>query len=231
MEDTTSTTCQDGDFLLPKFLPLSLSELVQHISVELQKPKPDMRIVDAAMRAYDASSNEHKRFEHWNPSKKYTRNLIATDHETFTLMLLCWNESQGSPIHSHAGSECFMRIIEGSVVESKYHVIQSNCTKIDESFADITFSADSDNASSSDRTQNSKLPVVELYSHRVASEGSVLFINDTIGVHKIENPFPTRAVTLHCYLPPYESCVLYDENSSETKVGYTTFDTDPFGDW
>jgi hypothetical protein len=27
--------------------------------------------------------------------------LIATDDETFTLLLLCWNPSKESPIHDH----------------------------------------------------------------------------------------------------------------------------------
>jgi hypothetical protein len=30
-------------------------------------------------------------FAFWDPEKLYTRNLVATDGKTFTLLLLCWN--------------------------------------------------------------------------------------------------------------------------------------------
>ena len=42
----------------------------------------------------------------FDASKNYTRNLIATDDETFTLMLLCWNADKESPIHDHV-SVCY----------------------------------------------------------------------------------------------------------------------------
>ena len=39
---------------------------------------------------------------------KYTRNLVSYG-ERFTLLILCWNKGQKSPIHSHSGSNCFMK--------------------------------------------------------------------------------------------------------------------------
>lgn len=50
--------------------------------------------IHALMDAYDASENDWRRFEFWDESKNYTRNLIATDNKTFTLMLLCWNNKK-----------------------------------------------------------------------------------------------------------------------------------------
>ena len=49
----------------------------------------------------DIHRNEWKRYAMFDPSKNYTRNLIATDDETFTLLLLCWNSNKESPIHDH----------------------------------------------------------------------------------------------------------------------------------
>ena len=34
---------------------------------------------------------EWEPFAFWDPEKLYTRNLVATDGKTFTLLLLCWN--------------------------------------------------------------------------------------------------------------------------------------------
>jgi hypothetical protein len=45
------------------------------------------------------------------------RNLIATDNETFTLMLLCWTPGKESPIHDHPCEGCWMRVVQGCVRE------------------------------------------------------------------------------------------------------------------
>jgi cysteine dioxygenase len=79
-----------------------------------------MSLVRQAMEGYDQSTNDWKKYEFFDAHKKYTRNLVATDNETFTLMLLCWNPGKGSPIHDHAGSECFMRNLAGELNEVQY---------------------------------------------------------------------------------------------------------------
>ncbi len=45
-----------------------------------------------------------KKYALFDNMKNYTRNLIATDDETFTLLLLCWNADKESPIHDHVSS-------------------------------------------------------------------------------------------------------------------------------
>ena len=49
----------------------------------------------------DLGSGEWRKYALFDSSKHYTRNLIATDDETFTLLLLCWNPGKESPIHDH----------------------------------------------------------------------------------------------------------------------------------
>lgn len=63
---------------------------------------------------------DYERFAHFNPSKNYTRNLIATDDERFTLLLLCWNPNKASPIHDHPCDGCWMRVVCGKVQECRY---------------------------------------------------------------------------------------------------------------
>jgi hypothetical protein len=67
-----------------------------------------------------------KKFQFFDETKKYTRNLIATDHSTFTLILMCWNPGKESPIHDHPCDGCWMRVYEGSVEESRYK--KHDCT-------------------------------------------------------------------------------------------------------
>jgi hypothetical protein len=63
---------------------------------------------------------DYERFAHFNPSKNYTRNLIATDDERYTLLLLCWNPNKASPIHDHPCDGCWMRVVCGKVQECRY---------------------------------------------------------------------------------------------------------------
>jgi cysteine dioxygenase len=56
-----------------------------------------------------------------DPTKPYTRNLIATDDQTFTLLLLCWNPEKESPIHDHPCDGCWMQVMEGSIREQRYN--------------------------------------------------------------------------------------------------------------
>jgi len=76
---------------------LTLSELVLSIAEALQDPNYDqtnpkhVAYVKRLMESYDSSVCDWKRYCFVDECKNYTRNLIATDNETFTLMLLCWN--------------------------------------------------------------------------------------------------------------------------------------------
>jgi cysteine dioxygenase len=38
----------------------------------------------------------------------------------FNLMILCWGEGHGSPVHDHADAHCFMKILQGSLSEVRF---------------------------------------------------------------------------------------------------------------
>lgn len=152
--------------------------------------------------------------------KKYTRNLIACVPNSFCLMLLCWNPEKGSPIHNHAGSshlilwqqqsarrmrdrrsltrafsvcarpgsECFMRVIEGEIIERQF----------------VVKGGEGDQAAKCNwnKMVSSNIPASDLtLTHKNEYKaGGCTFINDSLGVHAVENPFKQSAVTLHCYV-------------------------------
>jgi len=180
---------------------LSLQELVVAISEILNNPSYDPKNPDCVskvkqlMESYDTSSNDHKRFEFWDEQKNYTRNLIATDNSTFTLMLLCWNPLKASPIHAHANSNCWMNIISGTCRETRY--------------AWPTCEDDP----------------LEQIGQTDLTAGKVAFICDELGLHKIENPSDKQgAISLHLYSPPYESCLIFRDPSCGRSVeSFSTF--------
>lgn len=57
----------------------------------------------------------------------YTRNLLHSD-ATFELMILCWDAGQESPIHNHAGSDCWMGVLDGKIEELHYEFPTGTCT-------------------------------------------------------------------------------------------------------
>lgn len=51
---------------------------------------------------------------------RYTRNLIDEGNGKYNILLLCWAESQGSSIHDHSNSHCFMKCLDGELQETRY---------------------------------------------------------------------------------------------------------------
>ena len=218
---STSVLLPSPLFTRKSLPPLSLMELVHRLTSELAAPHLDLDAVHSLMAAYDSSLNEWQRFAFWDQSKRYTRNLIATDYSTFTLMLLCWNGEQGSPVHDHASSECFMRVVQGKVMETQYDRIDNPIVAAATAGDSLTSAS---SASSSSSSSSAVAPsALQLRRQHTVGAGSVLFINDSIGLHKIDNPFPEGAVTLHCYIPPYESCRCYNEQDGATKEAFVSF--------
>jgi hypothetical protein len=61
---------------------------------------------------------EWKQFAHYDP-KRYVRNLLAfNDH--FSLIMCCWNLEQETPKHTHKGAECWVKVLDGTLVSTQY---------------------------------------------------------------------------------------------------------------
>lgn len=131
----------------------------------------------------------------------YTRNLVGYDmpqgasRAKFTALILCWDKGQMSPIHDHAGSSCWVKVLQGQLREVRYEYR---------------------NADDAER-RGKKLAVL---SDRTFEPESVAYINDTQGVHAMGNPnSDSVTVTLHVYAPPYVICRMFDPNDGSTQVG------------
>ena len=61
---------------------------------------------------------DHERFTEIS----YTRNLVFRN-ESFEIMVICWNYGQRSCIHDHPENGCFLKVLQGSLVEETYKMI------------------------------------------------------------------------------------------------------------
>jgi len=119
------------------------------------------------------------KFHCFDESKSYTRNLIATDDITFTLILMCWNPNRESPIHDHPCDGCWMRVCEGSVEEKRYK----------NDIATDRLVCYSDNI----YTTNQLAYINDFMGyHQVGNPSRTM-----------------PAVTLHLYIPPFQKCKIW----------------------
>ena len=96
-------------------------------------------------------------------------------------MLLVWPENTLSPIHDHGGSECWLRVIDGPLVEKFYELPES--------------------------TDKPGCPLKLKFS-KSCDSGGVCFINDNRGLHAIGNESKDKiGVSLHCYVPGLYVCL------------------------
>jgi cysteine dioxygenase len=91
----------------------------------------------------------------------YTRNLIATDHKNYTLLLLCWNAGQESPVHDHPCDGCWLQVLQGDIREVRYDR-QLQCVS-DETFREGALSYITDSDGYHKVGNPSKLPSVSLH--------------------------------------------------------------------
>jgi len=51
--------------------------------------------------------------------QSYTRNLVRAG-DWYHLLVLCWRNGQRSPIHDHFGSNCCLRVLRGTLTETRF---------------------------------------------------------------------------------------------------------------
>jgi len=118
-------------------------------------------------------------------SDRYTRNLI---HRTslFELLAICWESGQKSAIHNHRDQRCWMATVYGKVQVLNFKLVRKDpSTGFCELEPDTRFSIDPDSPQEVDPDEP---------------------------IHQVLNPasFGARAVTLHIYSRPFDTCEVYD---------------------
>ena len=180
--------------------PQSLKELIELLYQAFATDEVNIDYVHTIMTNYKGNMKEWQPFMKFQPNK-YTRNLVDAGNGKFNLMILCWAESQGSSIHNHMNSHCFMKCIQGSLIETKYAWPEEQSNENDEDDQPM-----------------------KILSQRELKDGAVAYINDSIGLHRVENPSHTdTAITLHLYVPPYDQCKVFDERTGHVNKAYVTF--------
>ena len=135
----------------------------------------------------------------WN-RQHYTRNLIDKT-PLYELVAICWEVGQSSSIHNHREQNCWMAVPIGRLQVENYRVIFQ---QIEEG-----------------RCELETADTVEM------NPGHPCAVDPLEPVHRVLNPreFNQRAVSLHVYSRPFDTCVVYSYEQGtcgEIKLHYTT---------
>jgi len=135
----------------------------------------------------------------WN-RQHYTRNLIDRTR-LYELIAICWEPGQVSSVHNHRDQNCWMAVPIGRLQVENYKVIAQD---IDRGTCELEVA-----------------DTVEMNpSHPCA-------VDPLEPVHRVTNPreFNQRAVSLHVYSDPFDTCVVYSPEQHTCgviKLHYTT---------
>jgi cysteine dioxygenase len=130
----------------------------------------------------------------------YTRNLIDKT-PLYELIAICWEVGQSSSVHNHRDQNCWMAVPVGRLLVENFHVV----------YQDIAGGKSTIKATET----------VEMNaSHPCA-------VDPLEPVHRVFNPreFNQRAVSLHVYSRPFDTCVVYSAEHGtcgEIQLHYTT---------
>jgi cysteine dioxygenase len=114
----------------------------------------------------------------------YTRNLIDKT-PLYELIAICWEIGQGSSVHNHREQNCWMAVPIGKLLVENYRVISQ---QLEEGTCDLE-----------------PADTLEMNpTHPCA-------VDPLEPVHRVYNPreFNQRAVSLHVYSRPFDTCVVY----------------------
>lgn len=111
----------------------------------------------------------------------YGRNFVA-GNDLYEMLVLTWLPGQHTPIHDHDGQRCWMQMIAGRLDFKNYHPI--------------------------DRKKPQLIAKGPPETHEV---GEGVYIDDSMGVHSIQNTSTKPAISLHIYSTPVTRCQIYNE--------------------
>jgi cysteine dioxygenase len=130
----------------------------------------------------------------------YTRNLIDRT-PLYELMAICWEVGQASSVHNHRDQNCWMAVPIGRLLVENYHLVNQDL-----------------------QAGRSRLEPTNTVEMNISEPCAV---DPADPVHRVVNPreFNQRAVSLHVYSRPFDTCVVYSPEQGtcgEIKLHFNT---------
>ena len=162
---------------------------IQNFVTELRKfPEPTFTRIDQIIRFLQSTpvaSDTLTPYLTWD-RQHYTRNLIDKT-PLYELVAICWEVGQASSIHNHREQNCWMAVPIGRLRVENYHTISQDLT--------------------AGTCELETADTVEMNPRQPCA------VDPVEPVHRVYNPreFNQRAVSLHVYSRPFDTCVVYSQ--------------------
>lgn len=183
--------------VIPRQLSIAdfASELRKFPEAAFDGTQQILRFLESTMAAPETLAP----YLHWN-SQRYTRNLIDKT-PLYELLAICWEPGQVSSVHNHRDQNCWMAVPIGRLLVENFRVISQSLEE--------------------GKCRLEPADTVEM------NQAHPCAVDPTEPVHRVCNPreFNQRAVSLHVYSRPFDSCVVYSPEQGTCgviKMNYTT---------
>uniref|UniRef100_A0A2M4AKA0 Cysteine dioxygenase n=1 Tax=Anopheles triannulatus TaxID=58253 RepID=A0A2M4AKA0_9DIPT len=197
----------------------TLNDLMRELRQTFDSDHVNIEYVNHLMLSYESNPAEWRKFAKFDRFR-YTRNLVDAGNGKYNLMILCWNEGHASAIHDHADSHCFMKMLKGQLMETRY-AWPKDASVSEDCKADI---GNGNGAGGQHEEQEYNGDELEELSRSTLETNGVCYINDTLGLHRVENPSHTDvAVSLHLYCPPFDVCSIFNKQTGKRTKCNVTF--------
>lgn len=127
-------------------------------------------------------------------SGRYTRNLVYRD-AAFEVLVVCWSPGSVSPIHDHAGQECWLYVHQGALAVDDY-------------------------ALDAPGEQGRVGPNVRVHHTETLPEvgrGGLDHRSTHNAVHRVRNSSDVPCVSVHVYGRPVDACIVYDAEAATAR--------------
>jgi cysteine dioxygenase len=151
--------------------------------------------------AYEIRSDELERYKNWLPDR-HTRNKIFRN-DMIEVMLICWPIGAVTPLHTHNGQLGWMTMIDGKLLVENYQKIACNRPENQQVVGmDCLAGA-------------TQIDMEHLGNELAIPGGPLNTVDKTQTIHRIRNlaEWNERAVSMHVYSLPIDSCVVFDMES------------------
>ena len=178
---------------------IAIGELVEKLRVLPRSAFDETERVRQVLAEHPVDEASLAPYLTWN-RQHYTRNLIDK-RDLYELMAICWEVGQASSVHNHRDQNCWMAAPVGRLRVENFRV----------EFEDIA----------AGKCRLAASNTVELTAENPCA------VDPREPVHRVVNPREAnqRAVTLHVYSRPFDSCVVYSAEQGtcgDVRLHYNT---------
>jgi cysteine dioxygenase len=176
---------------------------LEHFVAELRKfPEgafDQTELLRKFLQDFPVNSDSLATYLTWD-RQHYTRNLVDKT-PLYELIAICWEVGQSSSVHNHRDQNCWMAVPIGRLLVENFHVVHQDLA-----------------------AGKSTIKSTETVEMNVSYPCAV---DPLAPVHRVLNPreFNQRAVSLHVYSRPFDTCVVYSAEQGtcgEIQLHYTT---------